>query len=145
MPKRKKTRVVVAGTFDGIHPGHHFFLNQARELGDELVVIVARSKTVELIKGHESLRGEQERCDALSQLPMVEEAVLGDEAGDFLRLVVQLRPDVLALGYDQWPKESSLVEELEQRGLPSVRVVRLEPYQPHRYHSSILKRNQTTD
>ena len=136
---------MVAGTFDGIHPGHHSFLEQARDLGDELIVIVARNKTVQQVKGHEPSRSEQERCDALSQLSFVKNTVLGDDAGDFLRLVVQLQPDVLALGYDQWPEESSLAEELQRRGLPSVKVVRLEPFKPHRYHSSILKRNQPTD
>ena len=44
-------RVAVFGVFDGIHAGHQDFLRQAREYGDELVVIVARDKSVTQLKG----------------------------------------------------------------------------------------------
>ncbi len=44
-------RVVCAGTFDHLHPGHLDFLRQAKALGDELVVIAARDETVSRIKG----------------------------------------------------------------------------------------------
>ncbi len=44
-------RVVCAGTFVHLHPGHLAFLKQAKALGDELVVIAARDETVSRIKG----------------------------------------------------------------------------------------------
>ena len=135
----KKICVVVAGTFDGIHPGHLSFLKQASELGNELVVIVARDKTVQTVKGHKPKLSEQQRCKDLRSLSIVKRAILGDDTGDFLKPVVQLQPDVLALGYDQWPVEAALIKELCARGLTDTKVVRLESHQPTKYHSSILK------
>ena len=40
------TRVLATGTFDLLHPGHVYFLTQARAMGDELFVIVARDSNV---------------------------------------------------------------------------------------------------
>lgn len=131
-------RVLVAGTFDGIHPGHESFLQQAKALGDELVVLVARDQTVMRLKGHAPRQGEAERQAALAALPIVNQAVLGNLGGDYLAKVVELKPDVLALGYDQWPNEEKLANELAARGLGNVRLVRLKAYQPERYHSSLL-------
>ena len=35
-------KVLTFGSFDLIHPGHHYFLNKAKELGDELIVVLSR-------------------------------------------------------------------------------------------------------
>jgi len=51
MSEKKKIRVVTGGVFDILHVGHIHFLKQAKELGDELIVIVAHDKTVEERKG----------------------------------------------------------------------------------------------
>ena len=48
--------VMAFGTFDVLHPGHHFYLEQARKLGDNLVVVVARDANVKKLKGVEHLK-----------------------------------------------------------------------------------------
>lgn len=131
-------RVVAAGTFDGIHPGHESFLRQARALGDELVVIVARDSTVERLKGHRPAKNEAERQASLEALPVVDQAVLGSVGRDYLATVVALNPAVVALGYDQWPDEAKLATELTERGLGHVTLVRLKAFEPEQYHSSLL-------
>jgi len=133
------TRVLVAGTFDRIHLGHESFLAQAKALGDELVVIVSRDQTVQRLKGHAPQRSEMLRLAAVHALPMVSDAVLGSNSGDYLAPVVVLQPDVLALGYDQWPNEAQLRQQLADRGLLAIRIVRLKPLEPDRYHSSLLQ------
>lgn len=133
-----KKRVVAAGTFDGIHLGHESFLAQARSLGDELIVIVARDARSAAMKGHPPRLTEQARLTAVQALPMVDEVILGDETGDMLSPVVKYAPDVLALGYDQWPDEVALKKALHERGLDKVTVVRLGAFEPDTYHSSIL-------
>jgi FAD synthetase len=46
----KKKVVMTFGTFDMFHPGHRYYLSEARKEGDVLVVIVARDITVEKLK-----------------------------------------------------------------------------------------------
>lgn len=46
----KKKVVMTFGTFDVFHPGHRFYLSEARKLGNRLLVIVALDSTVEKIK-----------------------------------------------------------------------------------------------
>ncbi len=139
------TRVVAAGTFDGIHPGHESFLSQAKALGDELVVIVARDVTVERLKGHRPRQAEADRVAAVQALPMVDQVVLGSVDGDYLRVVLDLKADSLALGYDQWPNEAKLAQQLAERGLPNVLIVRLKPFEPDRYHSSAIQKSEVRD
>ncbi|EQD52190.1 glycerol-3-phosphate cytidyltransferase, partial [mine drainage metagenome] len=43
-------RVMATGVFDLLHPGHLYFLTEARKLGDELVVVVARDQTARRLK-----------------------------------------------------------------------------------------------
>lgn len=133
------TRVVVAGTFDGLHPGHESFLQQAKQLGDELVVIVARDATVRRRKHRVPVRSESQRLAAVQALPLVDQALLGSRGRDYLALVVKLRPSILALGYDQWPDERELRRELDERGLGRTQLVRLQPFEPERYHSSFIR------
>ena len=130
-------RVVAAGTYDGIHPGHESFLSQAKALGDELVVIIGRDASVAKLKGHLPRYGEQERLVAVAALPMVGRAMLGS-FDDYLAPVVVLKPDVLVLGYDQWPDEATIKQQLIERGLPNVRIIRLAAFRPEQYHSSLL-------
>lgn len=129
----------MAGTFDGLHPGHDAFLRQAKRLGDELVVIVARDRTAERHRGYRPQLTEPTRLGRVRAHPLVDRAVLGSLGTDYLGSVVALRPAVLALGYDQWPDERSLRRTLDRRGLARTTIVRLEAYEPNRFHTSLLK------
>jgi len=120
-------RVVATGVFDIIHLGHVHFLEKAKDLGDELVVIVARDKTAHKMK-HEPITPEGMRVELVQSLKPVDRAVLGYE-DDMYRIISEVRPDIIALGYDQKFNEKELDKELKKRGL-SVRIVRL----PHLDH-----------
>jgi FAD synthetase len=114
--------VVATGVFEFIHPGHLLFLSEARKLGNRLVVVVARDSTVVNRKRHPMVP-ETQRLEVVKSLKMVDDAVLGDDSDMFLP-VERLRPDVLALGFDQDFKEDEIASELRRRGL-SVKVVRI--------------------
>ena len=120
-------RVVATGVFDIIHLGHVHFLEKAKDLGDELVVIVARDKTARKMK-HEPITSEGMRVELVQSLKPVDRAVLGYE-DDMYRIISEVRPDIIALGYDQKFDEKELERELKKRGL-IVRIVRL----PHLDH-----------
>ena len=115
-------RVMASGVFDLLHSGHLHFLEEARKLGDELVVVVATDKTVRERK-HEPITGQDMRLKMVAALRPVDLAVLGHE-GDMFEIVAELKPDIIALGFDQVHDEVAIETELAKRGVPA-RVVRL--------------------
>jgi FAD synthetase len=120
------TRVMASGVFDILHSGHLHYLEEAKALGDELVVVVATDATVRKRK-HEPVTPERMRLELVNALKPVDRAVLGHE-GDMYAVVREICPDILALGYDQNFDVERLENELNCRGL-KVRVVRLEKFE----------------
>ncbi len=119
------TRVMASGVFDILHTGHLHYLTEAKRLGDELVVVIATDSTVRRNK-HEPVTPEKMRLELVQALKPVDKAVLGHE-NDRYGIVEELRPDIIAIGYDQPFDEKKLEKELRERGL-STRVVRLTKY-----------------
>ena len=115
-------RVMATGVFDILHPGHVLFLKEAKKLGDELVVVIARDSTVKKFK-HKPIMSEEERRFMVDSLKPVDRAVLGYE-DDMYRIVEEIKPDIIVLGYDQRFNENEIKKECEKRNL-RVKVVRL--------------------
>jgi len=112
-------KVLAGGTFNIIHPGHIFFLEKAKELGDYLVVVVANDKTVLRNKGFLSMHAAG-RKKVLESLRIVDKAVIGDEK-DFMKVVRKERPGIIALGYDQ-KLDGDLKKQIESLGIKTVRI-----------------------
>ncbi|HDI01638.1 MAG TPA: FAD synthase [Candidatus Bathyarchaeota archaeon] len=130
--------VMTGGAFDILHVGHLATLEAAKRLGDVLVVVVARDETVKRMKGREPLNSEQDRLKLVSALRPVDLALLGD-LGDSMKTVEHVKPDVIALGYDQKHNERQIEAELRARGLKA-RVIRLDVHVPGVKSSKILAR-----
>ncbi len=111
--------VLVGGAFEIIHPGHCLFLNEAKKLGNFLVVIIARNKTVEKRKGI-CIVDENVRKQVVECLKPVDIAILGDE-NDFLKPVKRVMPDIIALGYDQ-DLDLNLKREISKMGIEIVKI-----------------------
>lgn len=116
--------VFAGGVFDIIHPGHIHTLRSAKALGDILVVVIARDSTAVKSKGRKPIHNEHLRCELVSSLRFVDAAILGRE-GDIFKSVEYVRPDIIALGYDQIHEESLIIEECKKRGL-NIQVIRLD-------------------
>ena len=128
------TRVVCGGTFDHLHPGHADFLKQAKSLGDELIVIVARDATVKRIKGFYPTDDEDRRKDNVEKTGIPDAVVLGNLDRDIFQILEELRPDVIALGYDQRVSEEEVL-----RRLPGCTIHRLASFRPEKYKSSFYR------
>ena len=115
-------KVMASGVFDILHPGHLHFLEEAKKLGDELIVVVATENTVRARK-HEPITPQDMRLKMIAALRPVDRAVLGHD-GDMFKIVEELKPDIIALGFDQHHGEQEIKAELEKRGL-AARIVRL--------------------
>jgi len=119
---KKMKKVMATGTFDILHPGHIAFLEEAKKLGDYLIVIVARDKNVK--HKPKPIIPEKQRLKVVSSLKVVDEAVLGDET-DIFKPVKEFKPDIIALGFDQHFDEDWLKNELKKRGL-NCEIIRIE-------------------
>lgn len=134
-PCRKKKIAVTAGTFDLLHPGHYNTLKFAKSLADELVVIIARDKTVEKIKGRKPIIPEEQRVMMVEALKPVDKAILGS-LNDKLEPILKIKPDVIVLGPDQTTyKVEELKKQLKKYNL-NPEVVKVEEYVECPFHSS---------
>ncbi len=107
---RSSLRVILAGgVFDIIHPGHLHTLRAAKSLGNVLVVVVATDKTAQKMKSRIPLHNMELRRDLVSSLSMVDYAMVGHE-GDIFKTVEVVRPDIIALGYDQVHQEKFITD-----------------------------------
>jgi FAD synthetase len=133
--------VMAFGTFDVLHPGHIAYLEEARKMGDALIVVVARDSSVVMIKGRRPVFGEKERLKIVSSLKTVDMAVLGakvkTENGRF-GIIRRFRPSVIALGYDQQKNAEALEAWLKEKGI-GAKVVRMKALKPDTYRSSLIK------
>lgn len=129
---KMKKRVVATGTFDIIHPGHLTFLREAKKLGDELIVIVAREKNVR--HKPKPVVPEEQRRKVVEAIKYVDKAILGDEE-DIFKPIMELKPDVIVLGHDQHFDEEWLKKELKKRNL-DCEVVRVRAKEDCPYCSS---------
>ncbi len=118
-------RVLATGTFEILHPGHLLYLEEAKKLGDELFVIVARDVNVKKRK-RTPIIGEEQRLKMISALKVVDKAMLGSKE-DMYEPLYSIKPDVIAIGYDQDFDEVMLERELTKRGFKS-KVVRIKRY-----------------
>jgi FAD synthetase len=125
--KEKRRIVLASGVFDLLHLGHVRFLEEAKKTGgpnSELIVIVARDSTVEKRKGIRPVVPENQRCALIASLKIVDEAILGYEDFDIGEVIEKIKPDVIALGYDQKGMEQSLRDYVKEHGL-KIKIVRV--------------------
>ncbi len=130
--------VLLFGTFDGVHAGHRDLLRQANLLGNTLVIILARDQTVMQVKGKLPKYNEVERKSRLEKEYEVTKVILGS-LNDKYEAIREIQPEIIALGYDQ----KAFTEKLEAyvaTHLPSTRIVRLQPFEPHLHKSSLLNK-----
>jgi FAD synthetase len=119
-------KVMATGTFDLLHMGHIFYLREAKKLGDILVVVVATDSTVRKLK-HDPITPQEIRVNLIKELKIVDEAFLGHE-DDIYTIVQEIKPDIIALGFDQMYNDVTIKNELKKRKL-NVKVVRLSKYE----------------
>jgi FAD synthetase len=137
--KEHKRKIVLAsGVFDLLHLGHVKFLEEAKKAGGknaELIVIVARDGTVESRKGKKPIMPENQRRALVESLKVVDEAILGYENFDIGGVIEKIKPDVIAVGYDQDGMEKTVKKYLEEHGL-KIKVVRIGKFSEDELDSS---------
>jgi len=132
-------KVLAFGTFDLIHPGHIFYLSEAKKLGNRLVVVVARDKSVEKIKGKKPAIQEKTRLKLVQSLKPVDNAILGqNDIENFFEIVKKINPQVIAFGYDQKPNDKTAKKELEKIKWHG-KIARIKAFSEKKFKSSKIK------
>ncbi len=131
-------KIATFGVFDIIHVGHVKFLEECKKLSKEskLIVVVARDSSVKKDKDKPPVINENDRRYVVESLKPVDAAILGKEDSDKLKIVEEIKPDIIVLGHDQRWDEKKLEQELLKRGL-KVNVIRLKKYSEN--NSSVIK------
>lgn len=131
------TTTMVFGSFDILHPGHIYFLREAKKLGDKLVVVIALESTIKEVKENAPKYKESDRVEHIRDLKIADRVMLGYEA-DKYEVIEEINPDVIALGYDQETFADKLKEEMEKRKM-NPKIVRIGSYKEEHYKSSKLR------
>jgi len=135
---RSSLHVVLAGgVFDIIHPGHIYTLNAAKALGDVLVVVVATDNTSEKMKKRKPRHAQEQRQELVNSLSVVDLCLVGQE-DDIFKTVNRVRPQIIALGYDQVHQEKFITDGCKKIKLDA-KVARLQSPIPESSSSKIQK------
>ncbi len=140
-------RVLAAGKFDILHLGHIAYLEQAKKLAGsdgELVVVIARDSTIVRERGAPPVFPAEQRRKIVESLKMVDRAIIGHETNDQSVIVTEIKPDIIALGYDQRADIEGLNRTFRERGM-NTQIVRLEKREAEGLCSSTLIRKRILD
>lgn len=128
---------MVFGTFDILHPGHIYFLKEAKKMGSRLIVVVARDENVIKLKGKRPLYNCKQRINQIKKTHLADKIISGDLIDIFKCIKVE-KPDIIALGYDQKYFIFELKQFIKKRE-EKIKIMKIGSYYPSRYKSSIIK------
>ena|SRR5258708_3807074 len=138
---KNTVKIMVFGTFDGLHPGHLNFFKQARNLSKKndsfLVISIARDKNVFRIKGQYPLMDEKKRLYMIKKSRVANRTVLAGLRSHIPHIKKE-NPDIIALGYDQRAYVKGLKKGLANEGI-FVKIKRLRPYKQKIYKNRLLR------
>lgn len=127
---------MIAGTFDILHPGHIYLINEAAKLG-KVYVVVATDMNREKYSGHLPIVPEEQRLELIKNIKNVKEARLGRKDNDTLKIVEEINPDIILLGPDQHYNTNELKRDLQKHNLGHIVVKRLNKiYDKYKLNSS---------
>jgi FAD synthetase len=136
----ESTTVIAQGTFDILHPGHLHYLTDAKAMGDELHVIVARRSNV--THKEPPILPDRQRRDMVAALDPVDEAHLG-HAEDIFVPIERIQPDLIVLGFDQHHDDDAIRQALADRGIDCA--VRRASARDPRYEGELLSTGRIVD
>ncbi len=130
--KKIFSSILVAGTFDRLHVGHQFFLWSAKNICQDLIIIIARDKTVLQLKKKMPKKQENDRLKQIQAENLPNTTIrLGRADANFIETIREFSPEAILLGYDQFFDEMKAKEIF-----PKIKFFRAQPYFPELFKSS---------
>lgn len=133
MPEKLFDLVMCFGTFDIFHPGHVFYLSEARKIAKNMTIVIARDTRVKKIKWRYPQDNETIRQQNVANYFPDTRVILWDES-DIFAPIRSYNPDILAFWYDQRVPEDTILEFF-----PQIKIVRIEGFETNKWKSSILR------
>ncbi|MBI2971657.1 MAG: adenylyltransferase/cytidyltransferase family protein [Candidatus Aenigmarchaeota archaeon] len=116
-------KVLTGGKFNSIHPGHVYLLQQAKALGSMLVVVLAHDRH----NGKPYAVPAEKRKKNIEKLGIANKVLTG-HPDSFVQTVLEEKPDIIALGYDQQLPKDVTRELLKQLAIRVVRIKKFGEY-----------------
>lgn len=95
-----KKVVLVGGCFDVLHPGHIIFLEKAKKLGDELIILLESDKKVRILKGaNRPVHSQKQRARILKALKYVDQVInlpFIQNEREYDQIIEKIKPDIIA-------------------------------------------------
>lgn len=130
--------VLLFGTFDFLHSGHLYAFEEAKKLGETLIVSIASDVAVEKIKGKKPIHLETERLELVQHIDIVDSAFIGDNELGVYSFFSEVQPDIIAVGYDQKELQTDLQIFLKKHG-HKTQLILLPIYKEGKTKSSSIK------
>lgn len=122
-------QAVVFGVFDGLHEGHKYFLQSAKEKTKKLIVVVARDSAVHSLKGRHPRHTLEERKKTIQEFDTSFEVITGDEGPGEWSIFKTYSIDAVFLGHDQHILEDVLKNH-------NISLLYIGAHEPETYKSS---------
>lgn len=129
--------VMTFGTFDRFHPGHEYYLREAKKLWDTLITVVARDSTVMTIKWKKPRDTEWERLKNITDSWLCDIVVLGSNLDPY-EVLLAYCPDILCFWYDQKSFNGESLNQFLISHSLTPRIITLDPFEPEKWKSSLL-------
>lgn len=105
--KGKRIVVMVSGGFDPIHIGHVRYMQEAKKMGDKLIVVLNNDNWFE-VKGKPVFMSEKDRKEIIEALNCVDEVIIsshpkGTKDISVCQEILKIKPDIFANGGDRRP------------------------------------------
>lgn len=130
--------IMMFGTFDTVHKGHESFFEQAKNLGNYLIVVVARDNHVKQAKKFSPANSEKIRARDVRKAKLPNKVILGSKTHNFYRTIRTYKPDIIALGYDQKPSINELKKQLRRHRISKVKIIRMHAFKPRVHKTSLI-------
>ncbi|MDA3810586.1 MAG: adenylyltransferase/cytidyltransferase family protein [Spirochaetaceae bacterium] len=128
--------VLVFGTFDVIHPGHKFFLQQSATFGDKLIAVIARDEFVNSTKKKSPVHSQNERMEHIIKSGLVDDACLSDTVTGSFNVVNNINPQIICFGHDQTKLADSFKMWMTKNN-KNIEIQIIDPYLRDRYSSTL--------
>lgn len=130
-------KVLLFGSFDGIHPGHEYLINQALLYGSKIVLVVAQDDIITAIKKRPPENNLSVRMLKLSEQFPKAIVVPGDAQQGMWSVIKDYRPETVVVGYDQNKLRDALEKIKDEYHFD----LKMAPsFFPEKYKSSLLRK-----
>lgn len=136
---KNSAKVMVFGVFDILHDGHRFFLEEAQNYGDNLIIVVTLDDTVKWLKDESPVNPLPIRIQNLEKEYPKATVIPGDNKSNTWNVIKTCDPDIIVLGYDQDKMKKSLFDLQLKLGFSIYTINK--NHQGKTLHSSLLRKN----